>query len=94
MYAKNERTGDESVLTIQKSALGCDCDFEWAMLVHETIMDKNDYCDEYPAGSSGIEYTNVYLDGASVEWKERVQKTDCKQAVKVDGETVTFSWAN
>mmetsp|Transcript_27589 Transcript_27589/g.55158 ORF Transcript_27589/g.55158 Transcript_27589/m.55158 type:complete len:263 (-) Transcript_27589:44-832(-) len=94
VYARNGRTGEESVLTIERDALGCDCDFEWAMLVHETIMDAKGYCDEYPAGSSGIEYTNVYLDGATVAWEERVQKTDCEQAVNVDGEKVAFTWKN
>ena len=79
------------MLKITKEAMG-GYDFDWAMLVHETIMAKTGYCDEYPE-SNGIEYTNVFLDGKALNWTERVQKDDCKQSVSDNMEgTVTFSW--
>jgi len=40
VYGENTNTGEKSVLTIKKDALGCDCNFDWAMLVHETITKK------------------------------------------------------
>ncbi|GMH63912.1 hypothetical protein TL16_g03837 [Triparma laevis f. inornata] len=94
VYGKNEASGEESILTITKDALGCDCDFEWAMIVHETIGKKTGYCDDYPADSSGITYTNTRLDGEAVDWTTRVQKTECGEAVNVEDDKVEFTWKN
>ena len=91
IYGENERTGEKSVLTIKKDALGCDCDFEWAMLVHETITSKTKYCDTYPS-SDTIAYSNVMGDRQPFVWTERVQKDDCTQAINVDGTDITFTW--
>ena len=84
---------ETSTLTITKKDLG-GYDFDWAMMVHETIMSKTGYCDEYPSSDS-ISYTNVKLDGAVPEWTNRVQKSDCMQANEFttdDDADVTFSW--
>jgi len=90
VYGENLSSNEKSVLTITKKALG-DYVFDWAMIVHETIMAKSEYCDEYPA-SDGVQYTNVYLDGESLEWTERVQKEDCGQAVEHSEGEVSFAW--
>jgi hypothetical protein len=90
VYGENESTGETSVLKITKEATG-GYDFDWGMLVHETIMSKTGYCDEYPQGDS-ITYTNVFLDNVSVDWTERVQKTDCAQTVTHSEGEVAFSW--
>ena len=59
-----------SELTISKSRLG-GYDFDWAMLVMETIMPASKYCDDYPASDS-LTFTNVALDGSTVDWTTRV----------------------
>ena len=91
VYGENTNTGEQSILTITKKALKCDCDFEWAMLVHETITKKTNYCDTYPAPDA-IAYTKVMGDGDAFDWVQRVQKNDCNQEISVDGSDVTFSW--
>ena len=50
------------------------------MLVMETIMPASKYCDDYPASDS-LTFTNVALDGSTVDWTTRVQKTDCAESV-------------
>jgi hypothetical protein len=91
VYGENAASGEKSVLTIKKDALGCDCDFEFAMLVHETITSKTKYCDTYPS-SDAIAYSNIMADGNAIEWTQRIQKDECAQAISVDGADVTFTW--
>lgn len=93
VYGKNVRSGEESILTISKQRLG-GYDFDWAMVVYETIMDKVDYCDELPA-SDAISFTAVLVDGESnIEWTEREQLDECDQKVTANAknQTVDMTW--
>ena len=56
-------------------------------------MPASKYCDDYPASDS-LTFTNVALDGSTVDWTTRVQKTDCAQAItpSKDGAQVDLTW--
>ena len=87
----NVNSDKESILTITREKLG-NFDFEWAMMVYETIMSKDNYCDSLPTSNS-LEFTNVLLDEVSVEWTTRVQKSDCAQKISfADDGTVDMEW--
>ena len=79
IHCANEATGEDSTLKISKAKLG-GYDFDWAMIVHETIMASSSYCAEYPA-SDRVDYSNVELDSELLigQWTERARQTDCVQ---------------
>lgn len=87
----NLRTGKTSDLKISRSRLG-GYDFDWAMLVCETVKFDDD-CAALPAQSS-LSFTNVTLNGfKSIEWKERVGLKDCDQNIRAGSENVSLVWS-
>jgi hypothetical protein len=92
VYGQNTRTMRESNLKIARSK-ACNCDYKWAMLVLETIMDPN-VCGDYPASTS-LTFTGVTVGGSTVQWTPKVQGHDCKQAItQVNNDTITLTWSN
>eukprot|EP00937_MAST-01D_sp_MAST-1D-sp2_P002703 g2703.t1 len=89
---KNTNTGESTVLTISKEKLG-GYDFEWAMLVCETIK-QNGQCSSLPADDAGLTFDSVSGDGAAVTWTERENLSDCaEKAATAGADTVKFSWS-
>ena len=91
----NLNSGESSVLTITKAKLG-GYDFDWAMLVCETIK-QTGQCSSLPADNAGLTFTNVSLDNNGLRfapWVERHNLDDCNEAVSTsdDGATVKMSW--
>jgi hypothetical protein len=91
----NVNSGESSVLTITRAKLG-GYDFDWAMLVCETIKDTGQ-CDSLPADDAGLTFTNVTLDGNGLRfapWIARHNLNDCNEAVTPNdaGDTVKMSW--
>jgi hypothetical protein len=93
-YAINNANGKTSDLQLTRAKIQ-DTDFQYAMLVLETIMSATNYCDLYPGGDDKITFTNVKVNNAVPKWTVQVAETDCKQAATVNTDnTVTFSWVN
>jgi hypothetical protein len=88
--ATNTKTGKPTTLNISKQKAG-NTDYKVAMLVLETIMPPNQ-CGQFPGAPAVVTFTDVKLDGAPVDWTERVPRTDCKQRIKRDANSVNFAW--
>jgi hypothetical protein len=65
-------------------------DFHVAMLVLETIMDQT-VCADLPA-SNDITFSDVSVNGHSVQWTDRIGDDSCGQAFDDKSTTVTFKW--
>jgi hypothetical protein len=92
VYGQNTRTGRDSDLRISRANAG-NCDYKWAMLVLETIMNTG-VCDDYPASSS-LTFSGVSLMGTFPQWTSKVTGHDCRQAItQVSNDTVRLSWSN
>jgi len=91
VFGVDLKTGHTSNLQISRLK-ACACDFGWAMLVLETIMDES-ACRNYPA-SNQLLFTGVNLNnGTTPQWTTRVQMHDCKQAIsQVKPDTVLLTW--
>ena len=92
--ATNVNTGEDSTLTISKEKLG-GFDFDWAMLVCETIK-QDGQCASLPADDAGLTFSNVTLDGGGVAWTERENLADCAEKVTsldAAGDTVQMKWS-
>ena len=87
----NQRTKESSVLRISKKTIG-GYEFEWAMLVCETIK-PDGACDQLPADPKGLTFTNVEVDGQKIDWIAREKLQDCNEKVRVNqyGD-VTMTW--
>jgi len=92
VYGKDTRTGQTSNLQISRSRAG-NCDYQWAMLVLETIMSRNT-CRDYPSSDS-LTFTGVSVGGTYPKWTTRVQMHDCGQQISVTAQdTVQLTWNN
>lgn len=91
----NLRSGESSVLSVSKSLLG-GYDFEWAMLVCETIKRDGD-CDSLPATTAGLTFSKVSVDGVaqSLDWEPVVGLQDCHEGIDVSKKSgdVLMSWS-
>jgi len=93
-YGINKVSGKTTNLQVTRAKIQ-DTDFQYAMLVLETIMPNTGYCNLYPGGDDQVVFTNVKVNNAAVKWTTQVSEHDCNQAatVNTDG-SVTFSWVN
>jgi len=91
IFGADMQTGETSNLQITR-AKSCACDFQWAMLVLETIMDEG-VCADYPASNSLL-FTGVQLNnGTTPQWTTRVQMHDCNQVIsQVKADSVLLTW--
>lgn len=88
-------TGQNSTLRVSHKKAG-NTNYEYAMLVMETIMSAENYCSLYPA-DNGVEFTGATVnDGQHPKWTTRVQKNDCGQKVLADagGDDVKMTWTS
>ena len=47
-----------------------------------------------PADDGGLTFVDVSLEGVSADWTTRVQRTDCDENIKDNGDdTVTMTWS-
>jgi len=91
VYGKDKDTGKVSNLQIARSR-ACNCNYQWTMLVLETIMSEG-VCSNYPSSTS-LTFTNVQVSGMNPQWTTRVQMHDCNQAItQVNKDTVQLSWS-
>jgi hypothetical protein len=93
-YAINKNTGKTSDLQLTRAKIQ-NTDFQYAMLVLETVMPNTNYCNLYPGGDDKIIFSNVKVNNAVPKWTTQVAEHDCSQAATVNADnTVTFSWVN
>jgi len=70
-------------------------DFQYAMLVLETVMANTGYCNLYPGGDDKVVFTNVKVNNAVPKWTIQVAEHECNQTATVNTDnSVTFSWVN
>lgn len=89
----NLASGESSVMKISRAKLG-NYDFEWAMLVCETVKFDND-CPSLPADKDGLMFTGVSLNGIpGANWTTRVGLDDCAEGIRTnnEGKEVALSW--
>jgi len=87
--ARNSVSGADSTLLVARNSTD-NTDFHVAMLTLETIMDQS-VCSDYPQSGS-ITFTGININGKTPQWTDRVQDTQCGEAIKDSSTTVTFSW--
>jgi len=93
-YGLNTASKKTSVLTVTNAQIQ-NTEFQYAMLVLETIMSNTNYCDLYPGGDDKCVFTNVKVNNAAAKWTIQVSEHDCSQAATVNADgSVTFSWKN
>jgi len=93
VYAKNTNTNQNTTLQISHDQVG-QSDFQFAMLVLETIMPPNQ-CNLLPAQPGKLTFDHIKVNGnTSPAWTQRVQMHDCNQALSVTSSSVTMTWGN
>jgi len=92
-YGINKASGKTSILTLTRAKIQ-DTDFQYAMLVLETITSTNS-CALYPGGDDKVVFTGIKVNNAVPKWISQVTEHQCNQTITIatDG-TVEFSWTN
>jgi len=94
-YGLNKNSTKSSELTLTRAKIQ-NTDFQYAMLVLETVMPDSAYCNLYPGGDDKVVFTNIRVNDAAVpKWTIQVSEHECNQNATVNADSsVTFSWIN
>jgi len=93
VYGINTNSSKSSTLKVTNAQVG-GSQFQYAMLVLETIMPTTS-CTYYPAGGdTGVTFYGVSVNGIVPTWNPEITMKECQQKITIPGkgDVVQFTW--